>query len=318
MGLALHNSSDALELLSQDLPQVGRLRPGTHYRGAYLRVDGTLSLSREHAHQRLPLLDLILLRNHQRETTQRPRQTRRRHQQQNRSIQQWRYDEAAEGRALAAIASVRLPGSSLCPQRRRTPSLERQNAFCEPRKTNKSRMAQRAAQEEKDIAELYRLGLLFDDEHVRGEEFELHSIVHSEPGYTMRPAKKAHKSTAQEYSFEDDLQFALDLSLAELGHDESFASYLLPPGLDEISSADESTDSSPSHFISEPVSSPHSLNDDLPDLTTDSDSDHASLDSSSIDECWTTPHSKDGTSRIGDVVDHDVSDDACIGLGDGS
>ncbi|KAK1712599.1 hypothetical protein CaCOL14_006823 [Colletotrichum acutatum] len=286
MGLRLHSSSsDALDLdLTQRyLPpgpsQVSRPHSRAHYNGAYFHPDGSIALPRELADQKLPLLDLVLAANHQKRA-RRHRQTRR--GQTRRSTRQWRTDEAAEGRNLAS-SGYKLPG-----EHRRTPSLERQDAFRDPR-TAKARLYPEDAP---DIEELYRMGLLYDDEHLRGPAFGLDSIDHySEPEYTMRPAKRARKSEPQQVSYDDDVQLALDLSLAELGRDESFAQFLCSPELDELPSGDESDSSStysarlaPLQLVSELLGSPDYSSDNTPELTTDSASDSSISFNYSSDE----------------------------------
>ncbi|KAI3530446.1 hypothetical protein CSPX01_14851 [Colletotrichum filicis] len=304
MGLRLHSScSDALDLdLSQRyLPpgpsQVSRPRPRAHYNGAYFHPDGSIALHRELADQKLPLLDLVLTANHQKRTRQH-RQTRR--GQTHRSTRQWRTDEAAEGRNLAS-SGHKLPG-----EHRRTPSLERQDAFRDPR-TTKARLYPEDAP---DIEELYRLGLLYDDEHIRGPAFGLDIINHhSEPEYTMRPAKRARKSKPQQISYDDDVQLALDLSLAELGRDESFAQFLCSPELDELPSGDDFDNSStysarlaPLQFVSELLGSPDYFSDNTPELTTDSASDSSISFNYSSDEEPTSAETR-GTLTTGTKSD---------------
>ncbi|OHE92505.1 hypothetical protein CORC01_12223 [Colletotrichum orchidophilum] len=306
MGLRLHNSSDALDLdltqryLSPGPPQVNRPQPRAHYNGAYFHADGSIALNRELAGLKLPLLDLILTANHQKRA-RRQRQTSRR--QTHRSTRQWRTDEAAEGRTLAS-SGHRLPGE----QHRRTPSLEREEAFRDPR-TTKSRLHPDDAP---DVAQLYRMGLLYDDEHLRGSAFGLDLIDHlSEPEYTTRPAKRARKSKPrQPASYDDDVQLALDLSLAELGRDESFAQFLCSPDLDELPSGDESDGSTysarlaPLQFVSELVQSPEYFSDNtLPELTTDSDSDSSASYNFSSDEDDST--GAEPGKRLNATTEHD-------------
>lgn len=290
--------------------QVTHPRTRANYKGAFLRADGSLSLNREYADQRFRLLDLVLHANHQRRAQ---RHRTRRRQQTDRCIQQWRSDQTDEGRELAALDGVRIPGEG--PQRRRTPSLERQGAF-QLSGTTRSRIQQ----EDEGLDELYRLGLLYDDEHLRGEGFELDSIAHPEPEYTVRPAKRARGSQAQRRSYEDDLQLALDLSLAELGRDESFARYLCSPDLDEPpSEADDTSDFTTSQFDSGLLSPPDSDTEDTPDLTTDSDSDRFSLSSftsSSEQQHWAMARPRSRRGRA--AANHGVSDYAWMVLGDGS
>ncbi|KXH43412.1 hypothetical protein CSAL01_05204 [Colletotrichum salicis] len=275
MGLRLHSSSDALDLdltqryLSPGPSQVSRPQPRAHYNGAYFHPDGSIALTRELADHKLPLLDLVLTANRQKRA-RRHRQTRR--GQTPRSSRQWRTDEAAEGRTLAS-SGHRLPG-----EHRRTPSLEREDAFRDPR-TTKGLLY--PPEDAPDIAALYRMGLLYDDEHLRGSVFGLNVIDHySEPEYTMRPAKRARKSKPQQIPYDDDVQLALDLSLAELGRDESFAQFLCSPDLDELPSSDEPDSSStysarlaPLQFVSELFGSPEYFSDNTPELTMDSASD---------------------------------------------
>ncbi|GJC94815.1 hypothetical protein ColKHC_03641 [Colletotrichum higginsianum] len=303
MGLALYNTPDALDLsqryLSHGPSQVSRPRPRAHYNGAYYHPDGSIVLHRELADLKLPLLDLVLLANHQAKT-QRHRRSHRR--QTSRLTRQWCNDEADEGRALARVRALApaLPGGHRPPpsgeqQRRRTPSLERQEAFRDAR-TAKSILY---PQDAHDISELYRLGLLYDDEHLRGPGFDFDAIDRSEPEYTIRPAKPARKTKRSRVPRDDDLQLALDLSLAELGRDDSFAQFLGSPEFEDSSSDDEPRNGNsnsnsgygarlaPLHLVAELMQppedfSPEGFGDDTtPDMTTDSDGDSESVSSSS-------------------------------------
>ncbi|GKT47755.1 uncharacterized protein ColSpa_07936 [Colletotrichum spaethianum] len=278
MGLALHNSSDALDLtqryLSPGPSQVSRPHQRAHYNGAYYHADGSIVLNRELAEHKLPLLDLVLLTNHQK-GAQRHRQARRR--QIGRSTRQWCIGDVAEGRTIA-LSGQQLPGE----QRRRTPSLERQDAFRDARTTK----FLTSPQDARDISELYRVGLLYDDEHLRGPGFGFDAIDRTEPEYTIRQAKQTRKTKPSGVPYDDDLQLALDLSLAELGHDEPFAQFLCSPGLEEPSSDDESTNSTnstysarlaPLHFVSELVHSPEYFSDNTLTMMTDSESESESI-----------------------------------------
>ncbi|EFQ26910.1 hypothetical protein CGRA01v4_07901 [Colletotrichum graminicola] len=288
MGLALHDSCDALDLtqryLSPGPSQVSRPRPRAHYNGAYYHADGSIVLNRELAEHKLPLLGLVLVANHQKATRSQRRTRRRPICRPNR---QWSIGEAAEGRALA-MSSQKLPGG----QRRRTPSLEREEAFRDARTTKSLTYPQDA----RDISELYRVGLLYDDEHLRGSGFGFEAIDRAGPEYTIRPAKRARKTRAPEVSHDDDLQLALDLTLAELGHGESFAQFLCSPDLEESSSDTESTPSTysarlaPLHFVSEVLHSPPYFSDDTPDMTTDSESESESDSISDADGSACKPH----------------------------
>ncbi|WQF76564.1 hypothetical protein CDEST_01578 [Colletotrichum destructivum] len=305
MGLALYNTPDALDLsqryLSHGPSQVSRPRPRAHYNGAYYHPDGSIVLHRELADLKLPLLDLVLLANHQAKT-QRHRRSHRR--QTSRLARQWCIDEANEGRALARGPGQALPGPHrrLPPpgeqQRRRTPSLERQEAFRDVR-TAKSILY---PQDAHDISELYRLGLLYDDEYLRGPGFDFDAIDRSEPEYTIRPAKQTRKTKRSRIPRDDNLQFALDLSLAELGRDESSTQFLGSPEFEDSSSdAEANTGNSnsnshnssygarlaPLHLVAELMQPPEDFSsegfgdDTTPDMTTDSEGDSESVCSSS-------------------------------------
>ncbi|UKZ88668.1 uncharacterized protein TrAFT101_004412 [Trichoderma asperellum] len=101
--------------------------------------------------------------------------------------------EADEGRELARSA-VQLPSDAHRLVRR--PSLEREEAF-RVASTAKGKVHIRASPESEDaqVAELYHQGLLYDNEEQRPEEvFNLNSIQHEDPVYTIRPAKRGRKS----------------------------------------------------------------------------------------------------------------------------
>lgn len=72
----------------------------------------------------------------------------------------------------------------------RRPSLERQGAFRDAT-TTKRRMSVDAPS---DDAELYRLGLLYDNEHACGAGFGLDTIVHDEPLYSVSVAPGRSRS----------------------------------------------------------------------------------------------------------------------------
>ncbi|KAI1213762.1 uncharacterized protein F4807DRAFT_198974 [Annulohypoxylon truncatum] len=123
----------------------------------------------------------------------------------------WGYGDE-DDRRLAADSSVVLP-SDRCTKK---PRLERQEAFREP---NTQFFHSDVVD---DDAELYKLGLLYDDEHMRGSRFNLDTIVHSEPLYSIRPAKRARKHRR------DTSYLHLDLSFASLGSDADLQHYLVP------------------------------------------------------------------------------------------
>lgn len=123
----------------------------------------------------------------------------------------WGYGDE-DDRRLAADPSVILPSD----RKPKKPRLERQEAFREP---NAQLFHSDAVD---DDAELYKLGILYDDEHVRGSRFSLDTIVHSEPVYSIRPAKRARKQRR------DTSYLHLDLSFASLGSDTDLQHYLAP------------------------------------------------------------------------------------------
>ncbi|KAI1384769.1 uncharacterized protein F4822DRAFT_373006 [Hypoxylon trugodes] len=125
-----------------------------------------------------------------------------------------------DNRQLAADPTVVLPSDrGIC-----TPQLKRQEAFREPKYYS-------------DIvendADLYKMGLLYDDEHVRGSYFDLDAIVHSEPVYSIRPAKRAKKQR------QDSSYLQLEFSFASLGSDSDLQHYLAPEVIEIAPSAED-------------------------------------------------------------------------------
>ncbi|OLN83401.1 hypothetical protein CCHL11_03139 [Colletotrichum chlorophyti] len=244
MGLALHNSTDALDFtqryLSSDYSEASRSRPHAQYHGALT------SFPAEHKN---PLLDHVLFSDHQKRQPQRHRQARRRQ-----------------------TSGLRTLG-------RRVPSLERQDAFRDPR-TTKSRVCL-----DQDSTDQFRRDTLFDDEHLGASRFDRAAIHGFDAEHTTRPAKLARRSRPR---YHDDLQLALDLSLAELGRDEAFAQYLCSPDLGELFSGDEGVYGArlaPLHLISELVHYPEYFSHDISAVTTASDPNPVSFRmSSSPDE----------------------------------
>ncbi|KAK7750717.1 hypothetical protein SLS62_007417 [Diatrype stigma] len=89
---------------------------------------------------------------------------------------------------LAADRNLALPNYS----ETNVPRLERQGAFRIPTTWRDPDAPPLDADDEN--RDLYRLGLLYDDEHLRGPGFSLDIIVHSEPVYSVRPARRMRKS----------------------------------------------------------------------------------------------------------------------------
>ena len=127
-----------------------------------------------------------------------------------------------DDRDLAADRNFALPSD--------TPRLVRQEAF---RRTGAS--SSRACG---DSYDLYALGLLYDDEQLRGPGFNLNTIVHSEPLYSVRPAKRKRRHHEAQFEAENP-DLPLDLSFSSRGDDLTLAP-LLAPGDDELSDGDDS------------------------------------------------------------------------------
>ena len=81
--------------------------------------------------------------------------------------------------------------------------------------------------------DLYMLGLLYEDERLRGPGFNLDSIVHSEPLYAVRPAKRGRGRHREAQFDAENPDLPLDLSFSSLGDDLALAR-LLAPGADEL------------------------------------------------------------------------------------
>lgn len=153
---------------------------------------------------------------HKHERVSRPTRVRKTHvnrisrQRKRPSLHSWEPDDK-DGRLLAADPNVILPND----HSHSKPQLKRQEAFREPKTWHSSDIVN-------DDAELYKLGLLYDDEHTRGPFFSLDTIVHSEPVYSIRPAKRARKQRR------DTSSLHLDLSFTLLGSASDIPQYLAP------------------------------------------------------------------------------------------
>lgn len=148
--------------------------------------------------------------------------------------------------------------------RRRTnrpPSLERQGAFRDA-STTKRRMSQSSSDADGDEAELYSLGLLYDNEHACGTGFGLDTIVHDAPLYSISvtqgrssrgrvrdPSPRSSDEVSESEGFSDfntleplpelGLSFANladDAALARFLQDEEMAAYLasVPEGEHDV------------------------------------------------------------------------------------
>ncbi|KAF5004783.1 hypothetical protein FDECE_8722 [Fusarium decemcellulare] len=144
---------------------------------------------------------------------------RRARRSRNRPEASWSSNEV-EGQDLAR-SNVPLPSDRF--RLVRKPTLEREEAFRDA-STAKLRRSQTAT-DDAEVAELYRMGLLYDDEQDRGEGFDLNSIEHEEPVYSIRPAKRSRKNKkSHSFSFNEPLH--LDLSFTDLGGDQTIAQFL--------------------------------------------------------------------------------------------
>ncbi|GAB1319867.1 hypothetical protein MFIFM68171_10077 [Madurella fahalii] len=148
-----------------------------------------------------------------------------------------------EARPTTAWSDESDSGSSTC--RRRPPSLERQDAFRDA-KTSKRRRASQSLKpgpaslvaataareveaEAREIDELYRMGLLYDDEYERGEAFSLARIEREEPVYSVRvrPAKRGRTAPVSRDWELDDVSLAVDLAFPAFAEDKALATWLI-------------------------------------------------------------------------------------------
>ncbi|KAH7374565.1 hypothetical protein B0T11DRAFT_1581 [Plectosphaerella cucumerina] len=128
-----------------------------------------------------------------------------------------------------ARSTVALPSDG---SRDRVPSLERQDAFRDPSTTRPAplrSLSQGCEDEDPEVAELYRLGLLYDDEHLRGAGFGLNAIIRDEPSYTVtlavrsprRHRKGSHRDPAA------PAKLPMDWTFTGLVEDDDVARYLV-------------------------------------------------------------------------------------------
>lgn len=140
--------------------------------------------------------------------------------------------EEDDGLELAR-SSVHLPSDGDRLQRR--PSLEREEAFCDPTtykgcgNVKVQRLPTVSPNDDAQVAELYRMGLLYDesDKATADTSFNLNTISHDAPVYSIRAAKKARKLHNKTRALREPLN--LDLSFADLGNDNELARYLVSP-----------------------------------------------------------------------------------------
>jgi len=235
-----------------------------------------------------------------------------------------------EGRDLAH-SEIPLPSDRFRLVRR--PTLEREEAFRDA-STAKGKVRVRRDPTARDnddeqVAELYRMGLLYDDSDRRavGEDtvFNLNSIQHEQPVYSIRPAKRARKGTKAGYNLH------LDLSFSDLGDDTAIAQFF--PSNDDNNyhleaSGDEDIQHSPRQsypplrVVYELAGSgqPPSFDVDTsqpPDLVTDTLSDYDCFSESDLDD---TPSQREMRLSAVDGHSHPNAspDETWVVLGDDS
>lgn len=130
-----------------------------------------------------------------------------------------------------ARSSVVLPSDGA---RRRTPSLERQDAFLDTSSRKVRVYKAAAADEDAQIAQLYEAGLLYDEAGGSQQPMTLDSIVHDEPVYPIRIIKAARKNGKRgggnpKTAAEHNAHLSLDLSYSNIGDDERILSLASSP-----------------------------------------------------------------------------------------
>ncbi|RGP62838.1 hypothetical protein FSPOR_8991 [Fusarium sporotrichioides] len=222
-----------------------------------------------------------------------------------------------EGRDLAR-SKVPLPSDRYRLVRR--PTLEREEAFrdASTARGNVYLGRKMPMTEDDQVAELYRMGLLYDDEQVRGESFNLDSINHEEPIYSIRTAKPSRKSKrSQSFSFNQPLH--LDLSFTDLGGDQTIAQLLSSSSSDDDTSLPDSQ--SPSQRTFAPLRVIYELDGSQPsfDVDTSQPPDLISDEILSDYDCFSDSELDDGP-RQREVFDSAATptSDAWVVLGDDS
>ncbi|KAI1376865.1 hypothetical protein F4677DRAFT_418288 [Hypoxylon crocopeplum] len=182
------------------------------------------------------------------------------------------------------------------------------------------------------------MGLLYDDDHLRDYGFNLDTIVHSEPIYSVRPAKRAKKQR------QDPSYLHLELSFSSLGSDRDIQQFLNPDVVElpaptndkpkaSVVPARSYRDAALSTIHEVPESSTLSLDlptpeaTDLPDLSSDSDGEEDEEEKKDDSHDWALLGDADVLSTAdtdadidaGGVVDSSsATGEAWIVLGDGS
>ncbi|KAM0334495.1 hypothetical protein ACHAQA_001524 [Verticillium albo-atrum] len=205
MGLALHNSPVDLAFTTKHFPVPSpRLSVIRKPRTAHPKAVARALLDRGFTPEDLP----AFIRDPQTHEPRRREHRARRHGTTN--------DTDDDGVRLAR-SSVPLPSDN---SRNRVPSLERQNAFWDPRTTKRPV----TLSDDAEVAELYRLGLLYDDDHARGSGFVLDAIVREAPAYSI--TTRARKRTRRG-SKASSIGLQMDWDFTGLEEDDEVARYLL-------------------------------------------------------------------------------------------
>ncbi|ODA76956.1 hypothetical protein RJ55_07473 [Drechmeria coniospora] len=152
--------------------------------------------------------------------------------------------EEDEARVLAR-SELPLPSDRFRLVRR--PTLEREEAFRDASTAKSKIRVRRSAPsagdgetEDAQVAELYRMGLLYDDaDGPRAADddatFNLNSIRHEQPVYSIRPARRPRKALSSKPAAgttsalgTSERPLPLDLSFTDLGDDTAIAQFLSP------------------------------------------------------------------------------------------
>ncbi|KOS21760.1 hypothetical protein ESCO_001427 [Escovopsis weberi] len=142
-------------------------------------------------------------------------------------------DETLEGRELAS-SDVPLP-SDRFRLANRTPSLERQEAFrvdsTAKSKVRVCHVGPSVVSDDEQIAALYEMGLLYDnDRDYQQPVFDLNSIKHEEPVYTVRLAKRGRRGGKKAAAGgQEGVPVQLEFSFTSLGNHSAIAQYIKSP-----------------------------------------------------------------------------------------
>lgn len=148
-----------------------------------------------------------------------------------RPIKGWNHQTTVENEDVE-LAHSTIPLPSDRNRLQRHPSLGREDAFCDAstfKGRGKVHIKQSLGDEDAQIAELYRMGLLYDENDAEEAKaitgsINLNTIYHDQPAYTIRPAKRSRKLQGKA-QLRNPLD--LDLSFADLGADDDLSRYLL-------------------------------------------------------------------------------------------